>query len=86
MIVLKWVQVGDIEEKNGDGDSITSTGYVASKGETLSTESDTDGEDGPSDKVSTVTLKCVGVTRDPSYQESLLSAHKLLKERKGCVS
>ena len=45
-------------------------GYVATKGETLSTDSDTAGEDNVSDKLSTVTLKCIGVTR---YQGSLLS-------------
>ena len=48
----------------------------------LSTGSDTDGEENNSDRLSTVVLKCIGVTRDASYQESLLSAHRLLNEGK----
>ena len=79
LIVWRWV---GIEEKDRDWDSVVETGYVASKGETLSTESDTDEEENVLDKLSTVTLKCIGVTRDPSYQESLLSAHRLLTEGK----
>ena len=80
LIVWQWV---DVEEKDDeDCDSVVDAGYVATKGETLSTDSDTDGEDNVSDKLSTVTLKCIGVTRDPSYQESLLSAHRLLNEGK----
>ena len=78
LIVWQW---DDVEEKDEDHDSVVDAGYVATKGETLSTDSDTDGED-VTDKLSTVTLKCIGVTRDPSYQESLLSAHRLLNEGK----
>lgn len=67
-------QWDDVKEKYEDHDSVVDANYVATKGETLSTDSDSDGED-VSDKQSTVTLKCIGVTHDPSYQESLLPVY-----------
>ena len=48
--------------------------------ETLSTDSDVD--DDSAVVLLTATFKCIGVTRDPSYQDSLLAVHKLMKEGK----
>lgn len=63
--------LSDVEDKD---DSVVDAGYVVSKGETLLVESDTNGEEESSDKLSTVILRCISVTRDQSYQESLLAS------------
>lgn len=73
LIVWRWVEQEEDEE-----DPETDAGYVQEEGESLSTESDL--EDGAPTELSTVTFKCVGVTRDPVYQAALGSARKLIQE------
>ena len=50
---------------------------VLSQDGSLSTESDLDSEDVTLD---TVTFKCIGVTRNPSYQEVLKAVNELLRK------
>lgn len=75
LIVWSWVEQEEDEE-----DLETDAGYVQEEGESLSTDSDL--EDGApiATQLSTVTFKCIGVTRDPVYQAALNSASKLLQE------
>lgn len=35
LMVWRWVELSEVEEKDGDPDSFMDAGYVASKGETL---------------------------------------------------
>lgn len=62
---------------DGTFDSANTEESLQQEGD-LSTESDlTDAED---DMLDTVCCKCVGVTRDPSYQQALEAAYKQLEE------
>ena len=61
---------------NNEDDQQRDAGYIQEEGESLSTESDL--EDKAPTHLSTVTFKCVGVTRDPVYQAALSSASKLI--------
>ena len=49
----------------------------------LSTDSALSRSDSERNKSSTVSFKCVGVTRDPSYQKVLKTALKVIQEGKG---
>jgi len=68
--MYEWTD--DIEEN----DMCSSSGVLSQDG-SLSTESDIDTEDITLD---TVTFKCVGVTRDPSYQEVLKLVNEQLQK------
>ena len=67
-----------MDEKNASDDD------PALMSDSLSTESDkSDDECAVSKEISTVNVKCVGVTRDPLYQETLkLAFDMLINEKK----
>ena len=52
--------------------------YIQGEGESLSTDTDLEDEAPIELELSTVTFKCIGVTRDPLYQEVLKSANQLI--------
>ena len=70
LVVYEWTD--DIEESEHGSSS-----DVLSQDGSLSTESDIDTEDTILD---TVTFKCVGVTRDPSYQQALKVVNEQLQK------
>ena len=77
MVVWRWIElhVEDEEDENPEADA----GYVRGDRESLSTDTDLDDEASVEPELSTVTFKCVGVTRDPLYHEALKSANQLIK-------
>ena len=70
LVVYEWTDDLEENEFNGSPDVLSQDG-------SFSTESDIDSEDAPLD---TVTFKCVGVTRDPSYQEILKVVNEQLQK------
>ena len=70
LILWEWTDSRDGSINGGDVD-------LSSPDETLSTDSDVEEEDVGTD---TVTFKCIGVTRDPSYQDVLKSVMCHLKK------
>ena len=76
-IIWGWTEES-MDEKNASDDD------PALMSDSLSTESDkSDDECAVSKEISTVNFKCVGVTRDPLYQETLkLAFDMLINEKK----
>ncbi len=74
-IIWGWTEES-MDEKNASDDD------PALMSDSLSTESDkSDDECAVSKEISTVNFKCVGVTRDPLYQETLKLAFDMLIRR-----
>ena len=72
LILWEWIDSRDGSINGSDVD-------LSSPDETLSTDSDFEEENVETD---TVIFKCIGVTRDPSYQDVLKSVSVSLKEGK----
>lgn len=73
LIVWQWVENN---EEDDDGGQSCGSEHLNQDG-SLSTDSDLE-EDKPT--LSTVTFKCIGVTRSDCYQEALKKASKLMQE------
>lgn len=79
-IIWQWV---DGVEHDEDTDVEDDEDPGEHRDESLLTDSDLEEE--KCNQTSTVSFKCIGVTRDSSYQETLKEAHKLMKEGKSVL-
>lgn len=75
LVVWRWIELHE-EDENPEADA----GYIRGKGESLSMDIDLEDEAPVELELSTVTFKCIGVTRNPLYQEALISANQLIQD------